>query len=69
METLDIKQFITFKTDNETLELDKNTLNLFKSIFNGIDNNRYICYQTQYDIMYVLKNIYKKMSYFCNICT
>jgi hypothetical protein len=24
METLDIKQFITFKTDNDTFELDKN---------------------------------------------
>jgi hypothetical protein len=40
METLDIKQFITFKTDNETLELDKNIFNLFKSIFNGIDKNK-----------------------------
>ena len=40
METLDIKQFITFKTDNETLELDKNIFNLFKSLFNGIDKNK-----------------------------
>ena len=40
METLDIKQFITFKTNNDTVELDKNTLNLFKSIFNGIDKNK-----------------------------
>ena len=40
METLDIKQFITFKTDNDTFELDKNTLNLFKSVFNGIDKNK-----------------------------
>jgi hypothetical protein len=40
METLDIKQFITFKTNNDTIELDKNILNLFKSIFNGIDKNK-----------------------------
>lgn len=40
METLDIKQFITFKTNNDTVELDKNILNLFKSIFNGIDKNK-----------------------------
>lgn len=40
METLDIKQFITFKTDNDTFELDKNIFNLFKSLFNGIDKNK-----------------------------
>ena len=40
METLDIKQFITFKTNNDTIELDKNILNLFKSIFNGIDKHK-----------------------------
>lgn len=40
METLDIKQFITFKTDNDTFELDKNIFNLFKSLFSGIDKNK-----------------------------
>ena len=40
METLDIKQFITFKTYNDTFELDKNIFNLFKSLFNGIDKNK-----------------------------
>ena len=40
METLDIKQFITFKTNNDTFELDKNIFNLFKSLFNGIDKNK-----------------------------
>jgi len=40
METLDIKQFITFKTDNDTSELDKNIFNLFKSLFSGIDKNK-----------------------------